>query len=235
MSESHLSVALKAVDWQENVDHFLHDAELVQKIVRTNKRLATWAIQFESIEKGNPALCFVREMQVAGHHAAALIALALYKPAASAIRGVVETALYYSYFRTHKSELSTLVRDAAYHMDKAAIIAYHKQHTPNFDDLQQRLGVVSRLTSWYGAISAVLHGQIPGKWVVHKSLAEIKYVDDTAKEAVKMFIEGEELVHRFFLCTVGRELWGSVSTPAKGLLLTGLPGAVKTALGLDSG
>jgi hypothetical protein len=151
-----------------------------------------------------------------------------------AMRTIAETALYYSYFRTHPSELATLIRDTDFFLSKAALIAYHKQHTPDFNDLQNRLGVISGLSKWYSTVSSVLHGQLPGTWVTHKSLAEIKFNKPTAGEAVKTFAEGEEFVHRFFHCTVGRELWGSVSTPAKQVLLAGLSGKLKTALGLDS-
>jgi hypothetical protein len=234
MSANKLATALKSVTWSPNIHAFLGEAGLVNEVASANMRLATWALQFETIDKGNPALCFVREMQVASHHVAALLGLALYKPAAGAMRTAIETALYYSYFRTHPSELATLAGDPDFFITKNDVIDYHKVHTADFKDLQARLGVASGLSAWYSKVSAVLHGQVPGAWVTHKSMSEIKFDRTTLQVAVTAFVEGEDLIHRFFLCTAGRQLWGSISTSAKQVLLKGLSGQVKTALGLDS-
>ena len=173
MSLEKLSAALNAVDWNKNVTNVLADTVSATTIAERNLRIAVWARQFEIADKGNPALCFVREMQIAGQHVAALIALALYKPAASSMRAMFETALYYSYFRTHPSELATLVRDVGFYVEKRTLLEYHKIHTPRFPELQHKLGLVSRLDHWYSQVSAVIHGQIPGAWVEHKTVAEI--------------------------------------------------------------
>lgn len=234
MATASLAAAIKAVDWGINIESFLKEPANVLAVESANKRLAIWSKQLEQIENGSAALCFVREMQVAGHHVAALLALGLYKPATGGMRTVVETALYYSYFRSHLSELSTLVRDPKYYISKEDLLAYHKLHTPGFVDLQGKLGLVTGLTQWYSRVSAILHGQVPGIWVTHTSLSGIKHNSKVAAEAVKTFVTGEDLVHKLFLCTVARELWGSVSTPAKQELLSGLSGQHKTELGLDS-
>jgi len=234
MSADKLATALKSVNWSANIDAFLGEADLVKQVASASMRLATWALQFEIIDKDNPALCFIREMQVASHHVAALLGLALYKPAAGAMRTAVETALYFSYFRTHPSELATLAGDPDFFLSKAEIVDYHKLHTADFKNLQAQLGVVSGLSAWYSGVSAVIHGQVPGAWVAHKSLSEIKFDKATLQSAVTTFVQGEDLIHRFFLCTVGRQLWASVSTSAKQVLLKGLSGQLKTALGLDS-
>jgi hypothetical protein len=234
MPASKLAVALSQVDWQGNIKAFVQDAASVNVIVDANVRLAVWARQFETHDRGNASLCFVREMQAASHHVAALTALALYKPSAAAMRAMMETALYYSYFRSHPSELATLVRDPDFFISKADVLEYHKRHTPDFGKLQQRLGLVSGISKWYGFVSSVVHGQIPGKWSDHRSLAEIKYRKPTVEVVARTFREGEELVHRLFLCTVGRELWDTFSTPAKQHLILGLPGPLRAALGIDS-
>src|SRR5260221_11290517 len=111
MSGLQLVAALKAVDWNINVDRFLNNANAVDTISKGNLRLAVGSKQLENSDKHNPALCFIRELQVAGHNVAALAALALYKPAAASMRTILEAALYYSYFRTHISELATLAID----------------------------------------------------------------------------------------------------------------------------
>jgi hypothetical protein len=110
MSLTQLGNALDTVDWKKNVAVLLADAKPAEALTVANLRLAIWSKQFEDADAGNPALCFIREMQVAGQHVAVLIALSLYKPAAGSIRSVLETGLYYSYFRSHPAELETLAR-----------------------------------------------------------------------------------------------------------------------------
>ena len=234
MPATKLAAALNAVHWQTNVDFFLKDGPAVDRVSKANLRLAIWAKQFETIEKNNSALCFVREMQVVGHHVAALAALALYKSAAGSIRTVFEAALYYTYFRTHPSELATLSRDSDFYVMKSDLLEYHKTHTKDFADLQNRFQLITKQKNWYSSISSIVHGQIPGAWVEHKSLADIKFIKTTLDLVVEKFCEGEELVHYLFLCTVGRELWPFFTPAAKKLLSFGIAGDTKAALGLDA-
>ncbi len=79
-----------------------------------------------------------------------------------------------------------------------------------------------------------MHGQIPGAWVEHKSLSEIAPITTTQDLVLAAFIEGEEILHRLFLCTAGKLLWDMFSSPAKKELLHGLSGDLKTALALDA-
>jgi hypothetical protein len=233
MPYTKLAAALTAVNWNDNVKTFLADEPVTAEIAKKNLRVAIWAKQLEAIDKGNPALCFVREMQIAGQHVAALIALALYKPAAASMRAMLESGLYYTYFRTHPSELATLVRSSDYYISKRFVLTYHKEHSPNFGEMQNSLALISRLEQWYSEVSAVVHGQIPGAWVEHKSLAEVSLIKPTRDIVVKAFIEGEEILHRLFLCTVGKTLWSMFSHTSKQELLRGLPGDIRTTLGLD--
>jgi hypothetical protein len=234
MPATKLATALTSVGWDDNVSEFLKNSAAVETIAKANLRLAVWCRQFEDVDKLNPALCFIRELQVAGHHVAASTALALYKPAAASMRTVLETALYYTYFRTHISELSTLARDFTYFVDKGDLLEYHKKHTPHFVRLQSTLGLVTRLNKWYSTISAIVHGQLPGKWIEHRALSEIKCNGATLDLAVDSFKECEDIVHRLFLCTVAQELWDGFSSPAKKSLTAGLSGKTKTALRLDN-
>lgn len=234
MQTSHLEQALRSIDWNSLVNEFLGYSFLPDTVAQCNTRLAIWAQQLENVDKGNPSLSFIREMQAAGHHVAVLTSLALYKPAAASIRTVVETALYYTYFRTHLAELATLVRSDDYFIQKGDIIQYHKVHTAKFTDFQECFGFIGRLNKWYSRISSIVHGQIPGTWITHQSLADIKHVESNLQAVVETFQEGEEIVHHLFLCTVGVELWDAFSTSAKRRLIAGLPGKTKTTLGLDS-
>lgn len=233
MSADKLSEALKGVDWNANVAAFISDASAGELLAQANMRIAVWAKQFESIDKGNAALSFVREMQVAGHHVAALIALALYKPAAAAMRNMVEAALYYSYFRSHPVELASLARNTGYFVDKNEVLDHHRAHTQEFMVLQEKLGLLSRLHDWYGEVSAIIHGQIPGAWIDHASLKDVKQVQKTQKAAVEKFVEAEDIIYRLFLCTVAADFWNDVNTEAKKFLLKGLSGEVKSLFKFD--
>lgn len=233
MSANQLASAISSVDWNANTAQLLANGSAVARLKSANMRIAVWAKQLEAVDKTNPALSFVREMQTAGHQIAVLIGLALYKPAAASMRNMVEAALYYTFFRSHPMELATLVRDSSYFMDKQDVIEYLKEHSPRFLELQEKLGLLSRLQDWYGNISGVIHGQLPGAWVDHSSVKEIKHVDKTQQLAILKFEEAEGIIYRLLLCTVGVQFWDDFNTNAKLYLLKGLSGDVKALFKLD--
>lgn len=233
MVGSRLESALTAVGWDELVAEFLSDPALRDTVEAANLRVAVWAKQLESAERNLPAISFVREMQSAGHHVAMFTALALYKPAASAMRTMLEAAMYFSYFRSHSVELATLVRDPKFYIDKRELIDYHKQHTADFATLEQNFGLLGRLHTWYSFTSSIVHGQIPGEWARHIAVSQTKHDKGLLPLVVKTFTDGEAILHDFFLCTVGRELWSSFSPSSKKRLLSGLTGDQRTALALD--
>jgi hypothetical protein len=226
--------ALTAVDWTLNLQSFGAVPDAVKRIEQCNRRIALWAKQLESCDGTNAATPFVRELQVQGHYAAALLGLALYKPSAAAMRSLVESALYYSFFRQHPAELATLVRDPDYFLQKSDVMLFHSLHTADFKKREQALGLVSRLNAWYRGVSAVVHGQIPGSWIGHTSLSKIVHDEAVLRRAITMLEEGEYLVHALFLCTVAQDLWSDFSVPVKKELLKGLKGETKAALGLSS-
>lgn len=229
-----LAQALQSVDWSSNVAEFLTHAPLCERMVQCNTRLAIWSKQLEIVDKGNAALPFIREMQSSGHHVAVLASLALYKPAAAATRTVFETALYYTYFRTHPCELTTLVRDENFFVQKSELIDYHRKHTRDFAAHQGCFNLVGSMNKWYNRVSSIVHGQIPGIWSTHRSVSEIAPDGKSMEEVVETFREGEEIVHHLLLCTVGVEMWDAFSSAAKKELLAGIPGSKRAALGLDS-
>ncbi len=233
MTVAQLSAAIKGVNWSGSVASFTAESASLERLDSACTRLAVWAAQLELADKGNPALSFVRAAQASAHHVVATCALALYRASAASIRSIVENGLYYTYFRTHPVELSTLVRDSAYYVTRSDLIAFHKTHTPEFKTLQDKLGYVGRLETWYSQISAIVHGQIPGTWVEHGSLEGIKFHAGTLAIVADQMKSAEQLLHELLLLTVGRELWDKFSSPSKKTLLSGVAGEIKTALKLD--
>lgn len=233
MSASKLATALKSIPWDENVTTFLSDPSAGELCAACSLRLAIWAKQFEIADRENPSLAFVRQMQVSGHHVAATAALAIYASAAAAMRSVFDSALYYSYFRSHLTELSTLARDRDYYVNKNDILDFHKTHTVGFVERQASCKVLSDIADWYKDISSLIHGQIPGAWNDHKSMSDIKHRAETLNLVMQKWTKTVDIVHMFFLCTVAQDLWHDFAPESKRKLLFGISGATKEALKLD--
>lgn len=229
-----LSKALTSIDWSANVASFCKDTVLMDRMAAINLRLAIWSKQFENTDGTNPAICFIREMQVSGHLVATSTALASYKSSAAAMRTIVESALYYTYFRTHLTELATLLRDEKWYLSKQDILDYHMVHTYGFSDLQKKLSLASILNPWYSKISSIIHGQIPGAWLVQKSISDIKPNSELTENVLLEFEECVRIVDRLFFSTVVKEFWDYFSPSAKKALTHGMTGESKTAFAVDT-
>jgi hypothetical protein len=229
-----LSSILKSVDWRGNIDVAFADADDLKRLESALMRIAVWSKQLETADLGNPALCFVRETQIAAQQSAALLGLCIYKASAGSSRTLLETCLYYTFFRTHLDELATLVRVQKYYLTKSDILDYHRLHTPRFIERQEVFGLIGNVEQWYSKISAVVHGQIPGAWNAHSSIRDISFSKETHTLALENFITGEDLVHKTLLCTTGGQLWGTFTPDAKAYLVKGLAGEKRALLGLDS-
>lgn len=231
---TNLPQVLASVDWKANINAAFDDKSSLGDLEAALMRIAVWSKQLENCDGKNPAICFIREMQAAAQQGAALIGLCLYKASAASIRTVLEASLYYTYFRTHPSELSSLIRVDKYFIRKSEIIDYHRVHTPKFMEYQELFGLLGNLEQWYSKVSAIVHGQIPGAWNEHSSLSEIGFSAVTHKLALEKFLSGEKLTHEILLCTAGKTLWSGFATDTKKFLIKGMPGEKREALGLDS-
>lgn len=229
-----LKDVLGPLDWNGNVQFFLSNGTVVAQVDALAVLIANWAKQIETVEGNNLAVAFVRDMQSSMFFSIAEIALGLYRPAAGSMRGMFESALYYTFFRTHPMELGTLARDPLFYMEKKELIEFHQQHSAGFQEAQHALGLLSGVQNWYPKVSKLVHAQIPGQWGGHTSMAGITHNPLVLDEAVKTFAQGADLVHRLFLSTVARELWRDFSPPSKGVILHGMPGPLRAQLGLDS-
>ena len=230
-----LIAEVQAVAWGQNILARPGAEASLDRVGNATGTIALWARQLETSCNGEAALSFVRAMHLEAMYAGIQIALALYKPAANAMRSMVESALYFSYFRTHPSELSTLVRDSAFFVDKAEILDFHKRHTANFIVAQNSLNLIGELNAWYSRMSAIVHGQVPGKWVSHMSIRSVSANDVFESEAADEFEIGVRLVNQFFLCTISQDshVWDGIDVGVRKVFLKGLAGPVKQALALD--
>ena len=228
-----LLAVLTKIDWPDSVAKFGTEDAHVTRLTESLNRLALWSREFEDSESSNPAIEFVREMQIQGIYTVTLASISLYRPAAAAMRAALEAALYYSYFRTHPAELSTIARSATYHLSKEDILEFHQIHTMGFPEREKCLNLVTELREWYRRISSVVHGKKPGSWVVHTGIADIKYNAKTLKLLVDECSTVAILINNLFLTTCGHDLWPGFSVESKRMLLKGLSGQVKTTLGLS--
>jgi hypothetical protein len=233
MAATDLASVLRAIAWTTNVEAFCKEPRATARVEACLRRIPIWARQLQTADAGNPALAFVREAQAQGHYVAALLGVALYKPAAASMRAQVENALYYSFFRSHPKELGTLTRETGYYLLKSDIIEFHKQHTDGFRELEQALSLVQDLDKWYRETSRIVHGQVPGQWVNHTELGGLTHNASNLEQALVMFETADRIIHRLWLVTVARDLWDDFTKEARKELLHGLKGAEKKALGLS--
>jgi hypothetical protein len=232
-STDSLRKALAAIDSNKLRNEFLADATVIQAVANGCERVALWSNQLVSAEPDNPAAPFLHEMQRSSHDVAALLSVALYIPAAAAMRTTCETAIYYTYFRNHSAELATLATNPDYYISKAEVLEFHKVHSPSYRMAARTLGFPTELDIWYGKVSAVIHGQVPGAWGRRLALKDTKHEAAVLKLALKMYAQGTDVIHKLLLLTAGAELWGRFHHEAKKAWLKGMPAEQRTLLGLD--
>lgn len=228
-----LENALSSVDWGGNVQEMCDNDEVMSVLHNSISKVAILAQQIQLLDRGNPALPFVQEMQLAGHDVARCTALSLYKPAAAALRSMLECALYYSYFRTHPLELKTLVRDKKYYLGKSEIISFFQIHVEDWSKRQSDVGLVSRLEGWYSQVSAIVHGQLPGHWRDIVSIEETKHHPDLMRELTVFIDQCSDIMRDLFLCVFLCDSWSFVETDAKRVLLKGVSADYRSKLKLD--
>ena len=226
-----LKSALGAVDWNSNVTKFVQGTTRLNKLTTCCSRIGLFTHEISFQDFDNPALPFLQEMKASAFQIPACLALGLAKPAAGLMRATVESALYYTYFRVHPQELRTLVTKAAYYVSRRQIIEYHKQHTPNFGKLDEKICLVDKMEKWYGEISSIVHGQIPGVWT-SKSLANTAALQEEAKAPIKIFERATEIIQLTFLMTISNEDWEGINPIARNHLLKGLSPNQLNTLGL---
>jgi len=232
-SEALLKASLSSLDPGARITEFVADASGVTAVASGCERLALWVNTIGSAESDNPSLPFLFEMQRSSHDVAALLASAFYVPAAAAMRSSCETAMYYSFFRSHAVELTTLATDPSYYISKKEILEFHKQHSPAYAKNAREFGFPGILNEWYSRVSAVVHGQLPGAWGRRTSLDKTEHDKKVLAVALRIFTEGVHIIDLFLLLTAGAELWGRFHHESKRVLLKGMPATKRALLGLE--
>lgn len=228
-----LKSALGAIDSNSLIAEFVSDRAVVECVADSCELLALWCNELISCDPENLACPFLMEIQRASHDVAALLALALYVPAAASMRASCEAALYYSYFRTHSTELATLASCPSYFISKKEIIEFHKDHTVGYQKGHKIFGFPGILDRWYSQTSAIIHGQLPGTWGRRLALADTRHDSIILNTAVTEFRVGVSIINLFLLMTAGFENWSNIHHTAKMRFLKGLSPEDRAALCLD--
>jgi hypothetical protein len=228
---SSLSDILSSIDWADSAARFAGERALVDTIEKGCQLVAVWNQELSFYDRYNTANPFLQEMKASLFYVPACLALGLNKPAAASLRTAVESALYYTYFKDHEMELMTLRRNRKYYLTRSKIVDYHNTHTREFQKRQMAVGLVGELNQWYGRISAVVHGQIPGVWTSH-SLSDTSFSKAGVKEFMKEFNVAVKIVNRLFLATISDSAWEGISSQARQLFLKELSVKAKGSLGL---
>lgn len=226
-----LRTALGAVDWNKNVADFCKSDKRVSRLTSCCFKISLFAHEISFQDFDNPAIPFLQEMKASAFQVPACLSLGLAKPAAGLMRAAVESALYYSYFRTHPQELKTLLSKPIYYQTRKKIIDYHLLHTEGFGKNDQSLHLTMKLDKWYGEISALVHGQIPGVWT-SKSLAKTTPLLKESESPIKIFERAADIIQLLFLMTISKEDWEGISPLARAKLLNGLNAGQLSAIGL---
>lgn len=226
-----LKKTLSMVDWNQNVVAFCNSDSRTSRLTNCCFRVSLFTHEISFHDYDNPALPFLQEMKASAFQVPACLALGLAKPAAGLMRASVESALYYSYFRHHPQELRTLLTKHDYYLTKKKIVDHHFLHVPNFGKLDRSLNFTSKIEKWYGEISALVHGQIPGVWT-SKSLGRTAPLRDEAKAPIKLFERASEIIQLLFLMTISLEEWEGINPLSRAKLLSGLTTSQLIALGL---
>jgi hypothetical protein len=233
LPHEHLRAELSRVDWSGSVALFAADDARLKELSAGSLRVALWAHALEGADAGNSALPFVRASQLEMQYVAALIALSLYRPAAASMRSMVEGVLYYSFFRSHPAELTTLLApDGKFYMDKQEILDWHKVHTPFFRLRCDVLQLIDPLSKWYSRVSAITHGQLPGTWSSHAALGDVAPDANLIHAAISEHVIGTEVAHKVYLATVDTGVWSRIPTAHRRQLVDGIskPDLVRLSL-----
>lgn len=218
------------VDWNANCNLARPEEATFINAEKSLVKLAQWSKQIENIYQDNLALPFIREAQVSAQDFCCLISLGLYKVSASSLRTILESFLYFSYFKDHEVELRTLSLADSYYISKKEIIDYHGVHTLGYKKKSQDLGFTGDLEKFYKKISSIVHGQLPGVWHSSSCLSDKTFDKTLTEEAVSDFVELVAIINIFMLMLISDEDWLNLDNGVKRNFQKGLSSKIKETL-----
>lgn len=227
---NNINERINSIPWSDICASSRIDSDLFNKDgAAALHKLSNWCKQIENSYKDNDALPFIREAQVSSQDFFCLISLGLYKASASSLRTILESFLYFSYFKDHPVELKTLIRTNSYYITKQDIVSYHNIHTPKYITLARDTGLSSELEKSYAKISAIVHGQLPGAWHA-SSLLDKRYSHELTQEAISEFTSIVKIINYLMLIIISDEDWNNTCHQVRDLLLKGISKDVKVKL-----
>lgn len=206
---------ISKVNWSENNNEAFKHEDIFNDLEGGILRIAQWSKQLETLYEGNKALSFIKEVQVSAQDLCCLVSLGFYKCSASSIRTVLESVLYFSYFKDHPVELESLLTVDGYYVTKEDVIAYNLRHTKRFKLRYERVSLKKDLDKIYSEISAIVHGQIPGKLHSSTCISERKYDYDCSRYITDKFIETTKFINYFLMFILKEEQWNDLDLPLK--------------------
>jgi hypothetical protein len=206
---------ISKVDWtQSNIEAFKSE-DVFNELELGLTRIAQWAKQLETIYIDNKALSFIKEAQVSAQDLCCLVSLGFYKCSASSIRTILESVLYFSYFKDHPVELDSLLEVDGYYITKEDVISYNLQHTKHFKSRFDKLALRSDLNKIYSEISAIVHGQIPGKLHCSITIADKKYDYEYANYITNKFTETINFINIYLIFILSEQQWNDLDIQLK--------------------
>lgn len=214
---NNLSTQITSIDWNNNCTQSTQELDLFNKIESASIKLAIWCKIIENVYNKNLALPFIREAQVSMQDFCCLISLGLYKSSASSLRTILESFLYFSYYKDHYVELNSLLNGVF--ISKSEILEYHQIHTIHFKNKSQHIGLSNNISILYSELSAIIHGQKPGSWHSSVEISNKCFNSSLACEAAGHYIKLIELINYFMLIIIPDDEWLSLDLHFKQKLL----------------
>lgn len=228
-----LSEVLEKLTLSETLKLSLKETASIDSLDSCCRRMSSWVSTLHASDPENAAGPFLFQILTSTHHAVALAAAGFYAPSAGSIRAAFESALYFIYFRNHRAELNTLIRDTSYFIDKALVLEYLAKHCPDYVTKQAAVGLNGRMGTWYKHTSALVHAQQPGTFTKSSDLLSITFDTAHFKSIANVIAQGTEIINSLFLVTIATEVWGETSKTNRIAFLSGLSADAKKALKLD--
>lgn len=221
---------LAQIDWTAITTNSLKENSGFSDIQASCKVMTTWLNELCELYEGNYALSFLKEAYVSINDYSTSMSIALYKLSAASMRTILESILYYSYFKDHPKELHTLINDSSYYLTRSDILEYHYKHTNNFKVGSRELNLISSMDNFYSEVSAIIHGQIPGVWQPNVKLDNRSHCKKTFNASVEHFKSLASIINHFLILHLTEEEWQSINIRSRELFLKGLKPQAKITI-----